>query len=153
MAKKSKKLSTREFSRLSGLSVSAVTQRIREGKIKAVKSSGRWQIPEDQLETSAGQPTAGTPSAAAAKKSSATEKAAKKSTATKKSAAASSAQPSGRISVGDFSSRTYLTEYGVVQYLKQGRLKGEQDQNGHWWVEASNLQNPELQHLLRPNVS
>jgi len=143
MAKKPKKLSTREFSRLSGMSMSTVRQKIRQGKIKAVKSSGNWQIPEDQLEASAVQEAAGASPPGAARKS----------PAKKKEPAEPDRRSPGRFSVGDFSARTYLTEHGVIQYLKQGRLKGAQDENGHWWVDASNLQNPALQHLLRTSAA
>lgn len=142
MAKKPKKMTTREFSRLSGLSMSAVTQMIRQGEIQAVKAAGRWQIPEDQLRAPAVQAAAGKKPAGAAKKPS----------PPKKAPAASAPKTGDRLSVGDFSARTYLTEHGVVQYLKQGRLQGGQDENGQWWVDAANLQNPSLHHLLRANV-
>lgn len=42
-------LTTQAFSKLSGLSVSAVTKRLRNGTIQGQKVSGRWRIPKDQL--------------------------------------------------------------------------------------------------------
>ena len=42
-------------------------------------------------------------------------------------------------SVAEFADMTYLTENGVMQWLKQGLLKGQQDEKGDWQVDASNL--------------
>ena len=50
MAKKTENISTSEFSKLSGLSVSQVSKLLRDGKIKGVKESGKWMISRDQLE-------------------------------------------------------------------------------------------------------
>lgn len=143
MPKKSKKLTTREFSSQTGIPVSMVTQMIRDGKIKASKISGRWQIPEEQL----GNPAVRDPSDAG-------PAAGRTKTSGEKHSAPPAAPPSAqRITVRDFSARTYLTDFGVVQYLKQGRLKGGRDESGQWWVDAASLTDPSLQHLLRPKIS
>lgn len=136
MAQKSKQLTTREFSEQTGLSVSTVTQMIRQGKIEAVKSGGRWYIAAAQLDNPAVRNAAGPKTGGAKKKSTA--------------AAAGAAD---RLSVSDFAGRTYLTEAGVVQYLRQGRLQGGQDESGQWWVDSANLEHPAMQHLLRPDAS
>jgi hypothetical protein len=52
-------------------------------------------------------------------------------------------------SVAEFAAMTYLTENGVMQWLKQGLLKGQQDEKGDWQVEASNLEVPNVKRLVR----
>jgi hypothetical protein len=44
---------------------------------------------------------------------------------------------------------TYLTEKGVSEWLKSGRLKGRQLAGGQWVVSDSNLQEPDISRLLR----
>ena len=39
---------------------------------------------------------------------------------------------------------TYLTELGVGQWLKQGRLTGQQNEKGDWLIDAANLQVPDI---------
>ena len=52
-------------------------------------------------------------------------------------------------SIAEFADMTYLTEYGVMQWLKQGKLKGQQNEKGDWQVDASNLEVPNVKRLLR----
>lgn len=52
-------------------------------------------------------------------------------------------------SVAEFSGMTYLTEYGVMQWLKEGKLKGQQNEKGDWQVDASNLEVPNVKRLVR----
>jgi len=44
---------------------------------------------------------------------------------------------------------TYLTEKGVRQWLKAGRLSGRPGADGKVLVDTANLDRPELQHLIR----
>ena len=44
---------------------------------------------------------------------------------------------------------TYLTEKGVAEWLKIGRLKGVQAESGEWRVLGRNLQVPDIQRLVR----
>jgi hypothetical protein len=44
---------------------------------------------------------------------------------------------------------TYLTEKGVAEWLKIGRLKGVQAESGEWRVRGRNLQVPDIQRLIR----
>jgi hypothetical protein len=54
------------------------------------------------------------------------------------------------MSVPEFSAKTYLTEAGVVQWLKNGRLKGTLTPGGEWQVDAASLELPAVKHILRP---
>ncbi len=44
---------------------------------------------------------------------------------------------------------TYLTLKGVNEWLNQGKLKGEKDENGNWLVDAASLQLPFMKKLIR----
>ena len=92
--------------------------------------------------------------ATAAKKAAAPKKAkpaaAKKSAPPKKAKAAKAKTPAGKtIPLADFVSMTYLTENGVKEWLKQGRLTGLQGDSGEWMIEAANLELPDVKRLLR----
>ena len=92
--------------------------------------------------------------AAAAKKSAPPKKA--KPAAAKKSAPLKKAKPAKAktstaktIPLADFVSMTYLTENGVKEWLKQGRLTGLQADSGEWMIEAANLEVPDIKRLMR----
>jgi len=51
--------------------------------------------------------------------------------------------------IAEFAAMTYLTEKGVAEWLKSGRIKGIQKENGEWQVLARNLQVPDISRLLR----
>ncbi len=75
---------------------------------------------------------------------------AKKSKApAKKVAAPKSPKAAKTFSVAEFADMTYLTENGVMQWLKQGLLKGQQNAKGEWQVDASNLEVPNVKRLVR----
>ena len=44
---------------------------------------------------------------------------------------------------------TYLTEFGVRDWLKKGLLKGTRSEDGEWYVDAASLENPNIKRLLR----
>ena len=52
-------------------------------------------------------------------------------------------------SVAEFSEMTYLTEKGVNDWLKQGKLNGEKNEKGDWLVDAASLQLPFMKKLIR----
>jgi hypothetical protein len=52
-------------------------------------------------------------------------------------------------SVSEFSAMTYLTDFGVMDWLKKGRLKGMQDETGEWRIDAANLEITNIKRLLR----
>lgn len=122
-------LTTKEFASRSGLAVAQVTKLLREKKIAGEKQSGKWMIPSSEL-ASVGKPApaAATPSM--------------KPAPTTGSATV--------YSIPEFSAKTYLTEAGVTQWLKQGRLRGTQGPGGEWQIEAASLELPCVKHLLRP---
>ena len=66
------------------------------------------------------------------------------------SAAKRTEDSAGRtFTVSEFVEMTYLTELGVGQWLKQGRLTGQQNEKGDWLIDAANLQVPDISRLLR----
>jgi hypothetical protein len=141
MPEKRPHLTTREFAERTGLSVSTVSQYLRDGKIEGKKESGRWMIPEDQIgRVEAGGPA---PSAPPPKKSP------EKPTAAPKPKPAEKAAGKKTYTVEEFSRLTFLTPAGVVKYLRAGILTGGQGEDGHWKVSADNLENARIQHLIR----
>ena len=124
-------LTTKEFASRSGLTASQITKMLREKKLKGRKQSGKWMIPESQLPGKTGSPS---PSKS------------KKASPAKGSPKAAT---TSAYTVTEFSAMTYLTESGVVQWLKLGRLKGAQTPGGEWQVDAASLALPGIQHLLR----
>jgi len=85
--------------------------------------------------------------AAPAKK--AATKAKKAAAPAKKVAVPKSAKTSKSFSVAEFAGMTFLTENGVMQWLQQGLLKGQQSARGDWQIEASNLEVPNVKRLVR----
>ncbi len=145
MAKQDQLLTTREFASRAGIATSSVTKLIKVGKIAAEKKSGKWMITADQLKSEVLKGLSG-PVKPAAKKKSAEKKppasAKEKPTKAKTSAAKT-------YSIAEFAAMTYLTEKGVRDWLKQGRLAGQQDQTGDWQLDAVNLDKPDVKRLIR----
>jgi excisionase family DNA binding protein len=151
MAQKTDALTTKQFSEITGMPVSTVTRLIRDGRIKAQKKSGRWMISKDQLSATAGD--------APAVKSSAPDRKTPAAVSPKQDTPAPAAKPpkaahpgsqtKKSLDISEFAALTYLTEYGVTQWLTKGRLTGRQDENGIWQVDASNLDHPHIKRLLR----
>jgi predicted site-specific integrase-resolvase len=144
MAKKSELLTSSEFSSKAGISASTVSKLIRNGKIKAVKKSGKWMIDPDQLKAKAvTKATKKKPAKSAPQKATAK---AKKSSAPK---AAKPAVAQKTFTAAEFAEMTYLTEKGVSEWLKCGRLAGHQDDKGGWRIDAANLDTPNIKRLIR----
>jgi myosin heavy subunit len=146
MAQKKKLLTTSEFAAKVGIETSKVSKLIREGKIKADKKSGKWVISQSELKAKSIQKLSkGTKPAEKKIAASVAKKSAKpkKKKATQKKPAAKS------YSISDFADMTYLTESGVLEWLKQGRLIGQQSSAGDWLIEAANLEVPDIKRLVR----
>lgn len=151
MAKKTEALTTSQFSEITGIPVSKVTKMVRLGNIKGAKQSGRWMIAKDQLQTKVVQAlTASAPPAAIPKAAKPVKKNSGPASMPKPSTSTPSASVSTKTySVSEFVEMTFLTDFGVMQWLKSGRLSGRQDEKGAWQVDASNLEQSHVKHLVR----
>ncbi len=148
MTKKSPSLSTREFSEMTGISVSAVGRLVREGKIKGVKVSGKWLIDKNEIKAKAVKALANTPGEKTTSISAGRVHLVQ--TALGEKVNKQQPEPPGKTySVAEFSKLTYLTEKGVEEYLNKGRLQGVRDDRGNWHLGHENLQNPGIRHLVR----
>ena len=151
MVKDNQLLTTGEFASRAGLQASNVSKLIREGKIEAEKKSGKWLIHPNQLQAKAVQRSdkGGKPIPKKKAVKAPPQKAA--TSATKSVSTAKGIEDSaGRAyTVSEFAEMTYLTEVGVGQWLKKGRLTGRQNEKGDWLIDAANLQVPNIRQLLR----
>ena len=144
-------LTTREFASRAGMQASKVSRLIRDGKIEAEKKSGKWLIHPNQLQTEAVQ-RPGKDSTPKPRKI--TPKDPQKKMVAKATRSASSKKEAAPLTgraytVSEFVEMTYLTEFGVRQWLKQGRLGGQQNEKGDWLIDAANLQVPGIKRLVR----
>jgi hypothetical protein len=153
-----KTMTTGEFSERTGLAPVEVANLIRDGKLKARKEGGKWAIPESQLSSkwvkAKPKPVAGRARSTA--KTHAAKPRAKAPAATAPPAPAAAPTPASpaepaeaTYSIVEFSTMTYLTEKGVAEWLKIGRLKGVQAESGEWRVLGRNLQVPDVARLVR----
>jgi hypothetical protein len=153
MTKQDQFLTTGEFASKAGIPTSSVTKLIRQGKIKAEKKSGKWMISPDQLKAQAVQNSSKPGKKTTAKKA---VKPAEKKATLKKPAATQQDKPAkakttaGKMyTVAEFAGLTYLTEFGVKEWLKQGRLTGQQAAGGEWKIDAASLELPGVKRLVR----
>ena len=153
MAKQDQFLTTAEFASKAGIPTTSVTKLIKEGKIKAEKQSGKWMIAPDQLKEQTVKALSKPGKKAAGKK--AVKPAKKKATAqkpapTQKDKPAKAKTTAGKMyTVAEFAGMTYLTEFGVKDWLKQGRLTGQQVTGGEWKIDAANLEAPDVKRIVR----
>lgn len=140
MPQEQKFLTSAQFAKKAGIPSSKVSQLIRDGKIEAIKVSGRWRIDPGQLKTVSAQKSG---KHAPAKRAKASLKAAPLA----QKAPAASSQKS--YSISEFAAMTYLTETGVKNWLKTGRLKGQIEKKGQWSVDAANLEVADISRLVR----
>ncbi len=140
MATKSQLLTTSEFASRAGIASAKVSKLIRNGKIKAEKKSGKWMISSSEVK--AAQDLSKKAKPAPKKKTS--KPALEKTKPAKGTASAAKAY-----SLAEFVNMTYLTENGVKDWLKQGRLSGRQNETGEWMIDAANLGAPYMKRLVR----
>lgn len=139
MPQSEKLLSTQAFAKKAGVSAGTVSKWLRSGKLKGKKQSGKWMIEAGELNTVVG-----------ANPHEPKEKSAVKKAAAKHEAAVPEAKSYGKtLSVEEFSAMTYLTEFGVLKWAKQGKLSSTRDESGQPRIDASNLENPSMKHLIR----
>ena len=152
MATKGQLLTTGEFANQAGISSSKVTALIRNGKIKAEKKSGKWMISSSELKAAMALSKKGKSVSKKKPSKSASPKAAtpKKTTPTKKTTPAGEMTSAAKsYTLAQFVKMTYLTENGVKDWLRQGRLSGRQDETGEWVIDAANLDAPYMKRLMR----
>ena len=145
MAQKEQFLTTKEFASRTGISTSSVTRLIKDGKLKAEKKSGKWLIDPGQLNSKAVKALNKPAKPAAGKKA-----AAKKPEPLKKDKPQQQRQTGVKTyTLAEFVAMTYLTEFGVKEWLKQGRLTGRQGAGGQWEIDAANLDLSDVKRLIR----
>ena len=130
-------LTTSEYSKISGITVSTIAQMLRQGKLRGKKLNGKWAIDASEVQKI---------KTTAVKTNNTTE-----NKGVLSADQTPSVNPSG-VKVYDvetFVRMTYLTERGVRQWLKSGRLSGTVDNGGNAAVDADNLERPEFRHLIR----
>jgi excisionase family DNA binding protein len=138
MTESKQMLTTQQFADSAGVSKNTVSKWLREGKIEGRKLGGKWTVPVDELQKVA------SPGASPAEQIQAP--AARIDT---NPSAATGFQSNGSYTLDEFSAMTYLTPFGVEQWLKQGRLKGFRDDKGQWRVDGANLMIEDVRRLLR----
>ena len=158
----SKSMTTSEFAEATGIPAATISKFIREGKLKAKKKGKSWMVPQSQLEAKVVRELGKTPKPIKAKKPSTPAAAPPPAKAAKPvriapvpvpepAAGAGPKEPSTEktYSVSEFAAMTYLTEKGVSEWLRIGRLLGIRQENGELRVSASNLQVPDISRLVR----
>jgi excisionase family DNA binding protein len=176
MATSSKSLTTREFAKATGIPAATIVKMIQEGKLKARKAGNKWMVPSSQLESKIVRELGKTRKPAKPKQPSKAAAAARpiKAPAARTSAPSPPEPPlaasPGRgvapdkatpapepaphpeektYSIAEFATMTYLTEKGVCEWLKIGRLQGIKTETGDWRVLESNLKVSDISRLVR----
>ena len=136
MTKSDALLTTREFAQKAGVSAGTVSKWLRKGTINGEKNSGKWLIAAAELSKLAQNPDNTSPTS--------------EQPASLPHAGSPEAGAEGTsYSIQEFSDMTYLTPWGVQQWLKEGRLKKIVDAEGQLRVDGFNLDNPDIKRLLR----
>ena len=167
MATPRKSMTTSEFAKATGIPAATISKLIREGKLKAKKEGQSWMIPQSQLAAKVvrelGKPHKPPKAKKPSKPAPIPAKAAKP---VRKAPAALvpppepvpepavGVRPKGpsaekTYSASEFAAMTYLTEKGVSEWLKSGKLKGVKTESGEWRVLESNLQVASISRLVR----
>lgn len=133
MTENGKTLTTGEFSKMTGIAVSTITQMLRKGFIRGEKCSGKWAIDPGEIKNPA-----------VLARTNNTQAPADLGPIFDTPAAAGQTYD-----VKTFARLTYLTEKGVRQWFAGGRLSGCIDTGGNTLLDAANLDRPELKHLIR----
>jgi excisionase family DNA binding protein len=151
MEKEHKLLTTKEFADRTGIAVDVVSRWVRSGKIKALKQSGRWLIAPSQLKLKAVQQAASDRPASQQKKRQPDSGpvSARKIDSVGPELPIPSKATAASYSVAEFAEMSYLTERGVLLWLKEGRLRGIKDDAKQWRILADNLEDPNVKRLLR----
>lgn len=133
MTEKETTLTTSEYSKKTGLATSTVARMVREGKLRGEKRGGKWAIFTSEFEKDSvenRQPDAKAPARPAP-------------------TPGNPPSSSKTYDIETFCRLTYLTENGVRQWVKDGRLTGSIDSGGNMTVDASNLERADFRRLVR----
>jgi excisionase family DNA binding protein len=171
MATQTTSMTTSEFAKAAGVPAADISKLIRDGKLKAKKTGGKWMIPQSQLGSEAVRafkgPAARVKRMAPAAKPGRTRPAPKAAPPPQPPVMGAPVSPEPEpapaavapgpeapseektYTISEFAAMTYLTEMGVAEWLKTGRIKGVQEENGEWRVLNCNLQVPDISRLLR----
>jgi hypothetical protein len=155
-----KVMTSGEFAKAAGVSTAGISKLIRDGKLKAKKEGGKWMIPQSQLDSEAVRALKGPAKpgkAASARGRQALKPAAASpppSSAPAAAAPPAPGKPESRTeektyTIPEFAAMTFLTEKGVAEWVKTGRIKGIQAENGQWRVLERNLQVADISRLVR----
>ena len=136
MSNPTESLTTQQFAKKAAVSTRTVSKWLRNGTINGEKISGKWSIPETEL---------------AKVVSSQTQRNTRKAPnpSVPKAGIPADKTQGKSYSVEEFSAMTYLTEFGVQKWLKEGRLEKITGSDGTVMVAASNLHKPDVKRLLR----
>lgn len=127
-------LNTQDFAKKAGVSAGTVSKWLRSGKIKGEKQGGKWMIAASELEML----------------QDATPSRSSKTTAGEPKTKNQPTKPVGHsYSIEEFSAMTYLTEFGVKKWIKEGKLSIRRDETGTLHIDAANLENPDVKRLIR----
>jgi excisionase family DNA binding protein len=149
MATQTTSMSTSEFAKAAGVSAASISKLIRDGKLRAKKEGGKWMIPQSQLESEAVRALKGAAKASPSKPARGKQAPAPEPEPLQAAATPAPAPEEKTYTIAEFAAMTYLTEKGVAEWLKTGRIKGIQKDSGVWRVLECNLQVPDISRLLR----
>jgi hypothetical protein len=164
MATKIPSMTSSEFAKAARVSAASISKLIRDGKLKARKEGGKWMIPQNQLDSAVLHNLKGSAKAGRSKPARARQapKAAESASLPSVPAAPAAPTPAPEAprkpdirteektyTIPEFAALTYLTEKGVAEWLKAGRIKGVQKENGEWRVLEANLHVADISRLLR----
>jgi len=152
MAAESQLMTTSEFASETGIASAKVSKMIRDGKIKAEKISGKWMISPSELNVARNlsKNTKPVPKKKTSKAGSKTAVPAKKPAPPIKARTVKEKRPAAKaIPLTEFVNLTYLTAFGVKEWLKAGRLTGRQNESGEWLIDAANLEVSDIKRLVR----
>jgi len=133
MTENERTLTTAQYSEKTGIAIATVARMLRQGKLRGVKRGGKWAIFESELQGGGIQPP----------------KTEDQVPAVSNANADTQAADGNSYDIESFARLTYLTENGVRQWLRMGRLSGTADAGDNARVDASNLQRPDFKHLVR----
>jgi excisionase family DNA binding protein len=120
-------LTVQEYAQKVGVSASTVSKWLRNGKLKGHKQNGKWVVAAETSSPKSSSVTA----------------------LSKSTTSSDAGSKKAFFSIEKFSQMTYLTEFGIAKWLKEGRLKGVLDTYGQWQIAEENLADPHIKRLLR----